>query len=60
MIYSDAMAKPKQTQVDKFKQAARELEADDNEKRFNERLGKIARQKPSALPPSKKRPKKRA
>jgi hypothetical protein len=43
------MTKPKtkpQTQVARFKQAARELETDDNEKRFNERLGKIARQKP--------------
>ena len=30
----------KQTQVDKFKQAARELETDDDEK-----LGKVARQK---------------
>jgi hypothetical protein len=41
------MAKTKQTQIDKFKQAARDLEADDSETRFNERLGKIARQKPS-------------
>jgi hypothetical protein len=36
------MAKAK-SQIDKFRQAARELETDDNEKRFNERLGKIAR-----------------
>jgi hypothetical protein len=35
-------AKPK-TQVQKFREAARELETDDSEKRFNERLGKIAR-----------------
>jgi hypothetical protein len=35
-------------QVDKFKQAARELGADDSEKRFNERLGKIAKRKPPA------------
>jgi hypothetical protein len=33
-------------QLEKFKQAACELEADDSEKRFNERLGKIAKQKP--------------
>jgi hypothetical protein len=46
------MAEPKQTQLDKFKQAARELETDDNEKRFNEKLGKIARVKPPA--PAKK------
>jgi hypothetical protein len=37
----------KQTQLDKFKQAARELETDDDENRFDEKLGKIARQKPS-------------
>ena len=42
------MGKPKSNaQLEKFKQAARELEADDDEKRFDERLGKIARQKPS-------------
>jgi hypothetical protein len=33
-------------QIEKFRKAARELETDDNEKRFNEKLGKIARQKP--------------
>jgi len=36
--------KPK-TQSDKFKQAARELEADDDEKRWEERLKKVAKQK---------------
>jgi hypothetical protein len=41
------MTKPKQTQLEKFKQAARELEADDSEKRFDEKLEKIARQKPT-------------
>ena len=44
------MTKPK-TQVEKFKAAARDLE-DDNEACFNERLGKIAKQKP-AEPPKK-------
>ena len=45
----------KQSQVDKFKQAARELETDDSEKRFNEKLGKIAKQKPADQPkPAKK------
>jgi hypothetical protein len=39
------MTKPKPTQLAVFKQAARELETDDNEKRFNERLGKITQQK---------------
>lgn len=40
----------KKSQIEKFKQAARELETDDDEKRFNEKLGKISRQKPSMLP----------
>jgi hypothetical protein len=40
------------SQVARFRAAARELETDDNEKRFNERLGKIAKQKP-ADPPKK-------
>ncbi|WP_177243340.1 hypothetical protein [Bradyrhizobium sp. Gha] len=51
------MAKPKQSQIDKFKQAARELETDDDEKRCDEKLGKIARQKP-AEPPKKQGPSK--
>lgn len=37
----------KQTQLEKFKQASRELETDDDEKRFDEKLGKIAKQKPT-------------
>ncbi|WP_316398498.1 hypothetical protein [Bradyrhizobium sp. 33ap4] len=41
------MTTKSRTQIEKFKKAARDLETDDNEKRFNERLGKIARQKPS-------------
>jgi hypothetical protein len=40
------------SQVQKFREAARDLEADNSEKRFNERLGKIAKQKPPA--PAKK------
>ncbi|MBB4567627.1 hypothetical protein GGE67_002422 [Rhizobium leucaenae] len=35
-----------QTQIDKFREAARELETDDDEKRFDEHLGKIARSPP--------------
>lgn len=34
------------TQSDKFKEAARELEADEDEKRWDERLRKIAKAKP--------------
>lgn len=30
-------------QLDKFKEAARELECDDDEQRFKERLGKLAK-----------------
>ncbi len=33
------------SQTDKFKDAARELECDDDEQRFKERLGKLAKQK---------------
>jgi hypothetical protein len=34
------------TQSDKFKEAARELEADENEARWEERLKKVAKAKP--------------
>ena len=33
-------------QHDKFKQAARQLETDDDEERFEERLKKLVKQKP--------------
>jgi hypothetical protein len=47
----------KKAQIEKFKEAARELETDDDEKRFNEKLGKIARQKPSdQKPKAEKKP----
>jgi hypothetical protein len=32
-------------QIDKFKDAARELECDDDEQRFKERLGKLVKPK---------------
>ena len=35
----------KKRQIDKFKEAARELECDDDEQRFKERLGKLATQR---------------
>jgi hypothetical protein len=41
------------SQVQKFREAAGELETDDSEKRFNERLGKIAKQKPAPRPTQK-------
>tara|TARA_B100001057_G_scaffold243772_1_gene244108 strand:- start:1548 stop:1685 length:138 start_codon:yes stop_codon:yes gene_type:complete len=37
----------KKTQLDKFKEAARELECDDDEARFKERLGKIVKNRPN-------------
>jgi hypothetical protein len=36
----------KRSQSDKFKEAARELEADEDEKRWEERLKKVAKAKP--------------
>lgn len=39
-----------QTQLDKFKQAARELETDDDPKRFDERVGKLVKHKPVEKP----------
>ena len=36
----------RKSQSDKFKEAARELEADENEARWEERLKKIAKAKP--------------
>lgn len=39
-----------QSQLDKFKQAARELEADDDPERFKERVGKLVKHKPVEKP----------
>jgi hypothetical protein len=44
------MGTPNKSQLAKFKKAARDLETDDDEGRFNRKLKKIARQKP---PPKK-------
>lgn len=38
----------KKTQLDRFKEAARELEADDDEAKFNEKLSKLVRTKPDS------------
>lgn len=35
-----------QTQLDKFKEAARELETDDDEQRFKDKLAKVVKHKP--------------
>lgn len=37
--------KSTKSQADKFREAARQLECDDDEQRFNEKLGKLAKQK---------------
>lgn len=39
-----------QSQLDKFKEAARDLETDDDEARFDERLRKIVKHKPVEKP----------
>lgn len=39
------------SQVDKFKQAARELECDEDEARWDERLRKVAKPKPEPEKP---------
>ena len=38
--------KKQKSQLDRFKKAARELGTDDDEERFNEKLKKLAKQKP--------------
>lgn len=38
------------TQADRFKEAARELETDDNPERFKERLRKLVKHKPVEKP----------
>ena len=44
------MTSKEQSQLDKFKEAAREIETDDDEQRFKERLGKIVKHKPVEKP----------
>lgn len=44
------MTDPKQSQFDKFKQTARELEADEDETRWDEKLGKLVKVKPKPEP----------
>jgi hypothetical protein len=39
-------SKQPMSQLDKFKEAARELECDDNETRFADKLSKLTKQKP--------------
>ena len=44
------MTEAQPTQLDKFKEAARQLETDDDPKRFKERLGKLVKHKPVEKP----------
>jgi len=48
------MTDKKKSQLDRFKEAARELETDDDEARFNERLRRLGKQKPDEKKPSDK------
>jgi hypothetical protein len=42
------MASDQKSQSDKFKEAARELESDEDEARWEERLKKVAKAKPAS------------
>jgi len=44
------MTDERKTQLDKFKEAARELETDDDEQHFKERLVKVVKHKPVEKP----------
>lgn len=46
----DTMTGEPQSQLDKFKAAARELETDDDPARFRERVGKLVKHKPVEKP----------
>lgn len=41
-----SVSKIEKSQLERFKEASRQLETDDDEERFNERLKKLAKQKP--------------
>jgi hypothetical protein len=42
--------KTEHSQIERFKEAARELGTDDDEEQFNEKLRKLAKQKPTPDP----------
>ena len=44
------MVSDQKSQVEKFKEAARQLETDDDEARFDERVKKLVRHKPVEKP----------
>ena len=37
------------SQLDKFKEVARELECDDDDQRFKERVGRVVKQRPEKI-----------
>ena len=43
-------AEAPKTQLEKFKEAARDLQTDDDEARFDERMKKLVKQKPTEKP----------
>lgn len=45
------MSDNRQSQLEKFKEAARDLECDDDEQRFKERIGKLAKHQPAPSKP---------
>lgn len=47
------MCDSKKQQIDRFKEAAREIGTDDDEERFNEKLRKLVKQKPKSDEKSK-------
>jgi hypothetical protein len=46
------MTDDKKSQLERFKEAARQLETDDDEERFNEKLRKLAKQKAEEQKPT--------
>lgn len=44
------MSDNEKSQLERFKEAARELGADDDEAKFNEKLGKLVKPKPKPEP----------
>lgn len=47
MTFSKKSNAKSQSQLEKFKEAARQIETDDDDERFNEKLRKLAKQKQS-------------
>lgn len=50
MIGKTTTTQPTKSQAEKFKEAARNLETDDDRERFKDRLGKLVKHKPVEKP----------